>query len=95
MKRYLIKKHCEATELLTISTGRVQDYYYGDTSVVRNISGDYLSRDNLPSNELIKMFGYKSAEDASEKLTDMRNKAEFTTTHNMWNITVELVEVDV
>ena len=87
MKKFLIKKHCEATEKLTIATDRVQDYY-GDFQ-------SYLSRNFLPSDDFIETFGYDSEEDAYDRLNYMEKLAYEENLEGLWNIKVELIEVEV
>ena len=87
MKKYLIKKHCEATERCTIALDRVQDYYYG-------ILGNFLSRDFLPSEEVIQSCGYDSKTDAEERLEVMKQNSSMESS-GYWNITVEIIEVEV
>lgn len=87
MKKYLIKKHCEATERCTVALSRIQDYYYG-------IVGNFLSRDFIPAEETIRALGYDSQIDAEERLEAMRKHIPMESS-GYWNITVEIIEVEV
>lgn len=88
MIKYLVKKHCEATERCTVALGRVQDYYYGDTS-------RFLSRDFLPSEEATRIYGYASEDAALERANGMTKAAEMEQSSGYWIITVEVVSVEV
>lgn len=87
MKKYLIKKHCEATERCTIALGRDQDYYYG-------IIGNFLSRDFIPAEYTILALGYNSRIDAEERLEAMRQHISMESS-GYWNITLEVIEAEI
>lgn len=87
MVKYLIKKHCVATERCTISQNRDQDYYFGNTS-------RFLSRDFLPSKEVIRDCGYDSKLEAEERLEAMKQHIPMESS-GYWDITVELIDVEV
>lgn len=87
MRKFLVKKHCEATERCTIALDRNQDYYYGNI-------GSFLSRDFLPSEEKIRAFGYDSRADVEERLEAMKQHIPMESS-GYWDITVEIIEVEV
>lgn len=87
MKKYIIKKHCEATVTCTIALDRIQDYYYGNGS-------NFLSRDFLPPEDVIRVHGYNSRTEAEERLEAMKAHIPMES-GGYWNITVEIVELEV
>lgn len=89
MKKYFIKKHCEATELLSISTGNIQDYYYGNTPL-----GNYVSRDFAPRTFEAEQYGFNSTEEAKPLFVKMLHSAEEENKRGQWKVTVEIVEVN-
>lgn len=88
MERYLVKKHCEATEICTIATGRIQDYYYGT-------GRGYLDRDFLPHVERIRALGFQTREEAEVKLAAIQAAIPLETASRCWNITAEIIRVEV
>ena len=80
MKKYIIKKHCEATELCTISTSRVQDYFYGKGC-------SYLSRDFLPSEAVLVARGLDTEEEALLEYEKRVAMADLEMSGGMWDIT--------
>lgn len=88
MKKYIIKKHCEATERCTVALGRVQDYYYGN-------SDRFLSRDFLPSEETTRICGYDSEVAAQERMKAIQKSAELEQSSGYWAITTEIISVEV
>lgn len=88
MKKYIIKKHCEATERCTVALNRIQDYYYGNLA-------NYLSRDFTPDDETVRVYGYASKEDAQNRLEEILNSAKMEETSGYWIITAEIVDQEV
>lgn len=88
MERYLVKKHCEATEICTIATGRIQDYYYGT-------GRGHLDRDFLPHPEQIRAYGFQTREEAEVKLAAIQEAIPLETASRLWNITAEIIQVEV
>lgn len=88
MKKYIIKKHCEATERCTVASGRVQDYYFGTTD-------RYLSRDFVPTEEVIRAYGFDSKDAAEEKVAYMNKSVDLEKSTGYWEIQVETVEFEV
>ena len=87
MIKYFVKKHCEATELLCISTGRTQDYYYG-----KNNDGGYICKDREPKSFEGALYGLDSQQEAKELLAKMQPKAEAETASGRWVTTLSIVE---
>lgn len=88
MKKYIIKKHCEATERCTVALGRVQDYYFGTTD-------RYLSRDFVPTEEVIRAYGFDSKDAADEKVAYMNKSIDLEKSTGYWEIQVDTVEFEV
>lgn len=88
MKKYIIKKHCEATYTCTIAMNRVQDYYYG-------VPVNYLSRDFIPADETTRLYGYDSREEAKKRLDDILKSAKTEESGGYWIINAEILAVEV
>lgn len=89
MKKYFIKKHCEATDMISISTGSIQDYYYGN-----NPLGGHISRDFEPRSFEVEQYGFNSTEEAKPLFLKMLKSAEEENKRGYWKVTVEIVEVN-
>ena len=87
MRKFLVKKHCEATERCTVAQGRVQDYFYGNR-------GNYLSRDCFPERALLRAFGFNTQEEAQERLDGILNSIPAEESSGYWKITAEIVELN-
>ena len=87
MVKYFVKKHCEATELLCISTGRIQDYYYG-----KNNNGGYVCKDREPKSFEGTLYGLDSRAEAEELLAKLQSKAEEETAAGSWVVSLSIVE---
>lgn len=88
MKRYIIKKHCEATEAICVSQGRVQDYFYGKGGVT-------LGRDFLPSPSIVLAQGMVTEEEAMELLSVKQEYAELENMTGNWVVTLSVLEADI
>lgn len=88
MIKYLVRKHCEATERCTVALGRVQDYFYGS-------AGKYLSRDFLPERVLLRAYGFNTHEEAKERLEGILKSIPAEESSGYWKITAEIVEINV
>jgi hypothetical protein len=88
MKRYIIKKHCEATEALCVSQGRVQDYFYGKGGVT-------LGRDFLPSPSIVLAQGMVTEEEAMELLSVKQKYADLENMTGNWVVTLSVLEADI
>lgn len=89
MGKYFIKKHCEATELITIALGRSQDYYYGNKS-----AKGYITRDFEPRSFEVERYGFNSVEEAKPLFLEMLKAVEKENGDGQWEITLEIVEVN-
>jgi hypothetical protein len=87
MVKYFVKKHCEATELLCIATGRVQDYYYG-----KNTLGGYICKDHEPTSFEGTLYGLDTRSEAEELLAKMQPKADAETAAGYWVVSLSVVE---
>lgn len=87
MVKYFVKKHCEATELLCVSTGRVQDYYYG-----KNNFGGFICKNREPKSFEGTMYGLDTRAEAEELLAKMEPKAKAETAAGSWVTTLSIVE---
>ena len=87
MVKYFVKKHCEATELLCVSTGRVQDYYYG-----RNNFGGFICKNREPKSFEGTMYGLDTRAEAEELLAKMEPRAHAETAAGSWVTTLSIVE---
>jgi hypothetical protein len=87
MVKYFVKKHCEATELLCIATGRIQDYYYG-----KGYLGGYVCKDREPKSFEGTMYGLSSRQEAEELLAKMQPKANAETAAGLWQVSLSIVE---
>ena len=89
MGKYLIKRHCFATEILCQAGGRVQDYYYGN-----NPMGGYISHNDYPKSFQVEQYGFNSVEEAKPLFLKMAKAAEEENKRGQWEVTVEIVEVN-
>lgn len=87
MVKYFVKKHCEATELLCIGTGRIQDYYYG-----KNNNNTYVCRDREPKSFEGELYGLDSKQEAEELLASMQPFADRENVTGHWQVTLSVVE---
>lgn len=88
MNKFFVKKHCEATEVLCISTNRVQDYWYGNNP----ISG-FVSRDFEPSSSQCKLYGFSTLSEAETIFKSMLPQVEKENAFGHWKVKLEIVEV--
>lgn len=88
MKRYIIKKHCEATEALCVSQGRVQNYFYGKGGVT-------IGRDFLPSPSIVLAQGMVAEEEALELLSVKQKYADLENMAGNWVVTLSVLEADI
>lgn len=87
--KYFVKKHCEADELLNISTRTTQDYYYGKHPI-----GAHINRDFEPRPFEAEQYGFNSIEEAKPLFVKMLQRAEEENKEGHWKVTVEIVEVN-
>lgn len=88
MKRYIIKKHCEATEACCVSQNRTQDYFYGKGGVT-------LGRDFLPSPSIVLAQGMVTEEEALELLSVKQKYADLENMTGNWVVTLSVLEADI
>lgn len=86
--KYFIKKHCEATEMLCISTNRIQDYWYGN-----NPFSGFVSKGFEPSSSQCKLYGLSTLSEAEDIFKSMLPQAERENDFGQWQVTLEIVEV--
>lgn len=86
MKKYVIKKHYEATDANTNFKGEVHDYYEGKAEAL-------LSEDKFPAAWLIEAHSYTTLSGAKRGLKKAQELAEWETNKGWWKVTAELVEV--
>lgn len=84
--KYIIKKHCVATELCTIAIGRIQDYYYGKPKY-------HISRDFFPTEEQVDLYGFDTYEDASDAMSKRLPRVEYEKGDGMWDIEYSILQV--
>ena len=89
MPKYFVKKRYEATELITVAVGRIQDYYFGSKGP--NVS---ICRDRLPLSYESDMWGLGSYQEAETLLASMTRKAEEETALGYWVASLSVVEVN-
>lgn len=87
MVKYFVKKHCEATELLCMSQGRVQDYYYG-----KNTNGAPVCKDREPKSFEGTLCGLDSKQEADELLSKMQVLTDKETAAGFWQVSLSVVE---
>ena len=87
MVKYFVKKHCEATELLCVSQGRIQDYYYG-----KNTHGAPVCRDREPKSFEGTLYGLDSEQEAEELLAKMQVPADNENAAGFWQVSLSVVE---
>ena len=85
---FIIKKHYEATENNPNFAGEVKDYYEGK-------SGHTLGHNDFPRDWEINSYGYKTYAAAMRGLKAAIESADWETKQGYWNVTAELVEVNV
>jgi hypothetical protein len=88
MKKYIVKKHCEATETLCVSQGRVQDYFYGKGGVT-------LGRDFLPSPSIVLAQGMDTEEEALELLSVKQKSVDLENMTGNWVVTLSVLEANI
>ena len=88
MKKYIVKKHCEATEACCVAQNRAQDYFYGK-------GGYTLGRDFLPSPSIVLAQGMDTEEEAIELLTEKQEYVDLENKHGIWNVTLSVLEADI
>lgn len=84
--KYIIKKHCEATELCCIAVGRIQDYYYGTPKY-------HISRDFFPTEIEVDLYGFDTEQEATEAMQKRMSRVEFEKGNGMWDIEYSVVAV--
>ena len=77
--KYFVKMHCEATELCTIATGRIQDYYFGHPITP-------ISRDVEPTQD---SCGYDTEAEAIERMNTLSKRK--VDGDGMWDIEYSVV----
>lgn len=87
MVKYFVKKHCEATELLNIAIGGIQDYYYG-----KNNFGGYICKDREPKSFEGTLHGLDSRQEAEELLANMQPLVDLENAAGRWVVTLSVVE---
>jgi hypothetical protein len=87
MIKYFVKKHCEATEVLNIAVGGIQDYYYGKTPL-----GGYVCKDREPKSFEGTLYGLGSQQEAEKLLAKMQPNAEAETAAGRWVVSLSIVE---
>lgn len=87
MVKYFVKKHCEATEALTIAVDRVQDYYYG-----KNVADGYVCRDREPKSFEGTLYGFGSRSEAEKLLASMSPLAGVENAQGQWLVTLSVEE---
>ena len=86
MVKYFVKKHCEATESLCISSGRSQDYYYG-----KNCLG-YVCKNRDPKSFEGTLYGLDSELEAREILDNMKPLVDMENQSGLWSVSLGVVE---
>ena len=84
--KYLIQKHCVATELCTIALGRIQDYYYGTPKY-------HISRDFFPTEMEVDLYGFTSEAEARKVLEQRMKRAPLECGDGMWEVEYSIVTV--
>lgn len=87
MVKYFVKKHCEATEVLNIGIGRIQDYYYGKTPL-----GGYVCKNREPKSFEGTLYGLFSQQEAEELVAKMQPAIDVENAAGRWVVTLSIVE---
>lgn len=86
MKRYLVKVDYEATESNQYFAGEQRTYYYGK---------DYKSTESATHiNSLARYWGYTTKASAASGLRAHQSLAESETKRGHWNVSCELLEIE-
>ena len=88
MKKYLVKKHCEATEACCVSQNRTQDYFYGKGGVT-------LGRDFLPSPSIVLAQGMDTESEALELVAKRQPYVDLENKDGNWITTLSVLEADI
>ena len=86
MKKYIIKKHYEATEKNTNFTGEVMDFYQGKGGHAVGTCNEF------PVKWEIEAFGYTTLAAAKRALKAAIEMATWETNMGFWNVTATLIE---
>ena len=87
MVKYFVKKRYEATELVTVAVGRIQEYYFG-----KNGPNSYICRDREPKSFEGALYGLDSKQEAEELLVSMQPKVEQENAAGYWEASLRVVE---
>lgn len=94
MTRYIIHKHCVATESNHNFKGEIHDYYNGKAE---HDVGTSLSHDTTDSLciSLVKEYGYTNKATANRGLKKAIELAEWETSNGWWKVDCEIIAVEV
>lgn len=88
MTRYIIKKHYEATETNLNFKDEVKDYYQGKHQ-------ETIGKNYFPTNYFIIEYGYSTKAAATRGLKATQELCDWETARGHWNVSCELIEVNV